>query len=234
MAHISSNTYVAISLNTVERTFETAQVLLEVGAVAPPERQRAIAASASLALTACLEQSVFNALSSYRANLLVSSGGAAERGREIDRIDGCTSLRSRVRELPQIISEGRVCLDRSEPDVRSILALIDLRNSLMHVEERALSVRFRLSEGAAGEITLTPISEEEEEGRGSLPQVTAKVGNDGRVNFIIDLKVTNPWNSVSLIEAELYRRVVRRYIDEIVNCPTESLEPGRSGLLRIP
>ncbi len=231
MGKDSSRLYtVAISLNSVEQTFSAAENLLTHAGSAPVELQPSIAAGASLALAASLEQAVFSALSSFKANLLAATSGAAEHGDDFSRIEHCRTLWSRVSGLPSMLSEGVLRLDPSDRDVKALKELVNLRNDMMHVDEAALSLSFRLTEGKPGSITLEPIGEEEL--WGTMPEVTAEVDENGNVSFRF-ASPTNPWTFLTLIDAHRCRKAVRRYIDDIVDCPDDSLKPGSSGLLRL-
>ena len=108
----------------------------------------------------------------------------------------CQSLRTRVMQAPELLSQGRYSLKRPSREVAALHELITLRNNLAHIPEEPL-------------VAQTPHPQVEYDGEGV------------RVRFA---PPPDHWGTVTLDSLDRFERAVRLYVEEVLE--TKELLPG--------
>lgn len=118
------------------------------------------------------------------------------------------SIRTRMVELPRVVSKNQVQLNDSSADVKALHRLIGVRNRLAHVPEQVVTGQVVLD----GESNISHGFK--------LDRV-----EDGMATFKGRVPVS-PWQEVSVEAATNYLAVVRAYVDQCMNYSPENPIPS--------
>lgn len=183
--------HVVINVSTATATFEKANTILSLAQI-HPEVAETLAACAALMLGAALEQGVQSILK------YVAECAAMEDDIEVSTTQAAKmcyppySAWYRVQRLPELFTGGQFRLKdkRKSPIVNHLYELIQKRNELVHIDDSGVHLV-----GPSREVVV----EEKEV----------------RVTTFIPLP-KNPWNTVSIEDAQNFLTAVRAYFSEIL------------------
>ena len=141
-----------LQLSTWPTAFQDAETILEL-AQQNPEQSRLLSACACLVLASVLDQATSAKLIYSTENepnpMELPESYAGLR-------DGEGTFKDRVDAVPEVLTGGRLQLDRNNIYVKSLYQLIRLRNVLVHVREglKGFEVEITREEFQSGAITL--------------------------------------------------------------------------------
>lgn len=218
MPHDSS---LLVRHSTVPDMLNKADALLRL-AQEHPDDQETLAACCIVILAEVIEQGTLSLL-----DFTAQSARAEEKDPDASPAGQLKklSVRSRMMELPHVLSGGLLRLDNSSPHVNALHELISLRNALMHVAERAQFAQdlnpferrtFELKTAKPEDRALDILSQVNESGKVTFFYVEIE---DEDHNLLGTYKVTqpeNPWLSVTLDQANKYRAAVEVYYQEVL------------------
>lgn len=202
------------------------------------EDEGTLAACIVVILAEALEQGTRTALDSMAIQIAVA--------RELEDAENPAlvlrgqSLRRRIIELPFVPSDGKLKSDSRRPELRAIHELITLRNDLMHVTEQThvlerpieadmdnLGFRVRTADAPVPQNQPDQVRTTDDAVEMDKTQrfdVTIE-GPDGILAHQEFVQPTNPWTTVTMTKARLYRDAVGLYVKEIIY-PGQTIKPS--------
>jgi len=183
-----------IQLTTWPQTFEDGKNVLEIAKLYP-EKSRLLSACACILMAAALDQAAWAKLV-YITNDWSDPKTLPKKYTGLLDSDG--TFRKRIDSIPDIMTEGRLQLNRESSQVKSLYQLIRLRNALVHIRDS-------MKEGEV-EIAKADFS-------------SGKIGNLGIQPPLY------PWAAVCLKDAEAFRDAVSMYLSDVIEAESIKLGP---------
>lgn len=188
------------ALSTVPQTLQAADELLSLARKHDASNRHPLAACAAVMLASALAQAIHLRLRMEAKSVSFDAEVALEDTTPWRLSLQGVPFRKKLLELPEVCSQGHFELRRNAPQVRALVELVALRNRLMHIEEEP-------TEHDLG---------------------TADVQRDAdSLKFSVVLPVpTDPWASVTIKDAERFRRAVTEYIDAVAEIGPDRYAEG--------
>jgi len=158
------------------------------------DMQTSLSGCATILLGMALEQGIGNSLTrgSYQWTVLNEGDPLLD---PFGALMG-KSIHARMKELPEILSEGALMLNRKAPEYLALCNLIMLRNRLVHYVDKML-----FAHSASGKASI----------------------KDGFIEATFPIPTT-PWSALDVLQAEGFMSAVGLYFDKVLH--VTNLEPG--------
>ena len=187
-------------LSTAWTTFDVAQRLRDLAKTSHDHREGILAASvvaATVALAQGADAAIIRQAADEWARGNVESTDPADSS--FGEVLNLT-IRQKVLRLPRILSRGKFQMNKRHPIAITLNRLIDKRNQLVHIQEKA-----HLLTDSDSSVSIT---DHEHLGLREM-----------RMRVVVP---ENPWTTMSEAEADEYLHAVRAYLDQLLEAPSLS------------
>jgi hypothetical protein len=193
-------------LSSVPAMLEKAQSLIALTEL-HPDSKATLAACATLVLAAALDQGTLTFLDHAAAFHGYLDGKAATTTKFAELAND--SLRNRFSRLPELMTKGKLALDRRNPQVRLLHELITARNDLMHIYEEPREAEVTLDDA-------TPISRDDFMASGPR-----------EITITLPRPVLSRWFSTTVEQARAYSAALEAYTQEVLFPASGDIRAGK-------
>lgn len=197
---------IRIHLTTWPHTLNKARSILDM-AKQHREQSSTLSACTALILAAGLDQATWAKLDAARAT-------TEELGKDTTPYSDLmrASLRMRITEMPKLLTNGKIQLNKRGLAVKALHSLVYARNSLLHIREGMLT----------GELSW-------EDPRVKWDKKTGMMTIEGDIldmvgNSPASSRLSSPWDNLTLMDGERFLEAVIIYDREVLQ--PEEIKPG--------